>query len=467
MNNDITMDVDRLRNRHLARKAAREFGVEVLFNLDGASHIVSFKNEYDGGPGSGNFGHEGREGKVGGSAPGNGTSSTERKAVTGSDVTSTYKGKLDIESVLHAQGYDGLPKIVNRKTFDDAVKKSKFIAQRAYTATSKEVLDAYRDMLFNGKWYISCDVGGAQYGKGMYCAADYEGNITEGMKNEAAHYADRAFTHAIDTAKLVTRDTFTNDPITKDFDLTDDEISVFRKSLIDTKHPTANFSADEKKVYRKLKNSGKLFHMTNAYFAQQAKVLNNKSEYCANVETFTLTPDAKIVSYDEISKLRNKDRLTMCVDLLRKAYQGKDDKYAKMYCDYYDPSSSLDKRRAVVEIYNSDPSKFSDVEKKYAEIQRQVSEDCPVLNPYSETSQYAALKGYDAINAEGHGQSGSYTIILNRTKCLFLDPSEEEHNDSVDEGEITFQFGDDGLLYAIRNGSVIGWVNLSGGSSKS
>ena len=31
----------------------------------------------------------------------------------------------------------------------------------------------------------------------------------------------------------------------------------------------------------------------------------------------------------------------------------------------------------------------------------------------------ATLMGYDAINAQGHGKSGSYTVILNRTKVIF------------------------------------------------
>ena len=33
----------------------------------------------------------------------------------------------------------------------------------------------------------------------------------------------------------------------------------------------------------------------------------------------------------------------------------------------------------------------------------------------------AAEMGYDVINAEGHGQSGSYTVILNRTKVIFCE----------------------------------------------
>ena len=31
----------------------------------------------------------------------------------------------------------------------------------------------------------------------------------------------------------------------------------------------------------------------------------------------------------------------------------------------------------------------------------------------------AAEMGYDAIKADGHGDSGSYTVILNRTKVIF------------------------------------------------
>ncbi len=61
MISNLENDVERIRERHLARKAVREFGAEVLFNQDGVSHIVSFKNEYDGGPGSSNWGHEERK----------------------------------------------------------------------------------------------------------------------------------------------------------------------------------------------------------------------------------------------------------------------------------------------------------------------------------------------------------------------------------------------------------------------
>ena len=81
-----------------------------------------------------------------------------------------------------------------------------------------------------------------------------------------------------------------------------------------------------------------------------------------------------------------------------------------------------------------------------------------------DTGAFAALLGYDAINAEGHGASGSYTVILNRTKCIFLDDS--IHEDSKDGSTITFQLGPDGIIYAIRNRKVIGWVRALDSASE-
>lgn len=110
---------------------AESYRAKLLMEAVGQLHM-------DGGPGSGNHGHKGVPGQVGGSAPGNGS----RKVVHGKDISSGYKGKTDIKSVLHAQGFDGLPKVVSKKEFDEAVKKSKFVAQRTYSASSQEILEA-------------------------------------------------------------------------------------------------------------------------------------------------------------------------------------------------------------------------------------------------------------------------------------------------------------------------------------
>lgn len=40
------------------------------------------------------------------------------------------------------------------------------------------------------------------------------------------------------------------------------------------------------------------------------------------------------------------------------------------------------------------------------------------MNSTKDISTLAIEMGYDAINAEGHGESDSYTVILNRTKLI-------------------------------------------------
>jgi hypothetical protein len=40
---------------------------------------------------------------------------------------------------------------------------------------------------------------------------------------------------------------------------------------------------------------------------------------------------------------------------------------------------------------------------------------------FKDSGALAAEMGYDAINAEGHGESGSYTVILNRTKVILCE----------------------------------------------
>jgi hypothetical protein len=174
-----------------------------------------------------------------------------------------------------------LPRVVSPEEFDRAVEESGFIAQRTYSAPDQETLDAYRDQLYHGTWYVDCSTGGAQYGRGMYCAADYNGQLTQGIRNEMVHYQE---------------------------------------------------------------------------LGQQR---NNTVAY---TETLTLAPDARIISYNDIEQMR---------------IDGVGDFWM---------AGNKDRAR---------------------EIDRM------------DLGSYAALLGYDAINAEGHGESGSYTVILNRTAVIF------------------------------------------------
>lgn len=209
-----------------------------------------------------------------------------KQEANGKDITGTWKRREDkfqyeVEDIINAQGFDGLPKIVDADEFEAAAKKSKFAAQRIYSAQSKEILEAYRESLYTGKWYVDCSDGGSQFGKGMYCASDTSGKITKGIKNEMKKYKD---------------------------------INESR---------------------------------------------GNKHSF---IETFTLSPDAKIIKYQDVIKEK--------IKLVEK----------------------LEKENASEEIQD--------------------------LYDGLDEGSVAALLGYDAILVDGKGDSGSYTVILNRTKLI-------------------------------------------------
>ena len=276
--------------------------------------------------------------------------------VNGADISSTWtRNKEDfpfeISDVLHAQGFDGLPSIVPADEFEKAVREANggagFVAQRTYSAPDKETLDGYRDMLYHGEWYVNCSVGGAQYGQGMYCAADYTGTLTDGIREEMQHYIDLN------------------------------------------------------------KTRGNSFAFT---------------------ETLTLDKSAKIIKYDELEKKFREYNKHFDYDTMRKnamndvfngmglnASQAKE--YGKMMDGYWTASTKkqIEKYEALKKSLGYSTSDVSalakDINKRYDEL---------VANKMSDIGSYAASLGYDAINAEGHGQSGSYTVVLNRTKLIFL-----------------------------------------------
>lgn len=211
--------------------------------------------------------------------------------VDGKDILATWKRRegefgFEIEDVIDAQGFNGKPRVVPANEFDAAVRAanggSGFIAQRTYSAPDKETLDAYRQQLYDGKWYVDCSTGGAKFGQGMYCAANYEGVLTEGM-------------------------------------------------------------AESMEQYRVLGES---------------RIGAGSVSY---VETFTLDPSARIIKYEDL----------------------------------------LDIEDSVID---------------------RMEEDGTIDNMPSDMGALAAAMGYDAISADGHGKSGNYTVILNRTKLIIRKP---------------------------------------------
>lgn len=304
----------------------------------------------------------------------NNDSKTKHIIASGTDITGTWTRRADqfdfeIEDVINAQGFDGVPRVVDPDEFDKAVHESGFVAQRTYSAPDQKTLDAYREQLYKGKWYVDCSTGGAQYGQGMYCAADYNGTITDGMRKEMAHYIE----------------------------------------LQDTR---LGYSSGHAPYY---------------------------------VETLTLDPSAKIITYKELSNMMSgyvssDEQTAIKHDTFEELIKGKPEEIAiyykglagmiprgseeeKRYDEIWEKVGDLPKeeRREIREEYNR--IFLEQVEKsqrRIKELQEERSAVAEKLRSYEDEGSAAAALGYDAIDAEGHGASGSYTVVLNRTKCIFL-----------------------------------------------
>lgn len=102
----------------------------------------------------------------------------------------------DIDDIIDYQGFNGKPTIIyNQSEFEQAVERDHFLGERTFCADSEEDLQLYDKQLkaIDGEdyFYVNCGVGGAQYGQGMYCAADYtKGTITaDKFEHEIQQYS--------------------------------------------------------------------------------------------------------------------------------------------------------------------------------------------------------------------------------------------------------------------------------------
>lgn len=242
------------------------------------------------------------------------------KNVVGEWKRRTGEFKMAIDDILDYQGFNGLPSVVSRDEFDRILGEDHFVASRTYAANTPELLESYADMLRNGRFYVDCSVGGAQYGQGMYCAADY------------------TKVHRGDTIKEVSDYIKLNRMRGNKY---------YRIETI-TMQPSARvFSMGSQKVSR-----------TDLFKGITAEYINS------NPEHFGIDPRAIT------------ERASLTKDALRRA----DAAYTKAY---------------------------NGIIKELSQGKR----DIGVM---------AAELGFDAINAVGHGKSGSYTVVLNRTKMVLL-----------------------------------------------
>ena len=318
-------------------------------------------------------------------------SSVGRKIVQGKDITETWERRPDqfafeIEDVVNAQGFDGLPKIVSKEEFDKAVRESEFVAQRAYSAPDQETLDAYRDQLYNGKWYIDCSVGGARHGQGMYCVADYSGKITDEMQSEMSSYA---MMYGERPAYI---ETFT---VSKDF-------KIVKESEIKEKLSEYNTELGKK-----------------AFRSAIDELINNPETVSKNIENY-------------------------------KKYYGVSMSEAEMKT--YMEGIQWSKQKNVYGLPDNDAEKAAKrIAKKYKIKEHSLVESqfrsTDAYNESMKSSVYdigsfATMNGYDGIEVSGRSEEDApYLVILNRTKCIFLNDElsnqeEPQKQDEVQEQKI-------------------------------
>lgn len=270
------------------------------------------------------------------------------KDILGSWVRRPDMFEFEIEDVLDAQGFDRLPRVVDSDEFDRAVRQANngdgLVMQRTYSAPDQATLDAYRNMLYDGKWYVDCSTGGSQYGQGMYAAADYTGKLSDGIKEEVQHYIS-------------------------------------------------------------LNESRGAGH--------------------AYVETMTLDPSAKIIRYDDIDAEFAKAEADSFLGVVKKANPRLTDREAAAVVREYGGTTSGSTFNLAKSWEREDPDgydAFVEAQGKAGDEYKDAIEEVRLATASLDDGSKAAAMGYDAINAEGHGASGSYTVVLNRTKLIIRRP---------------------------------------------
>lgn len=342
--------------------------------------------------------------------------SGSREIVQGENIVDTWnrdkeKYQFEIDNAVAAQGYNGLPRVVGEEEFNKAVKESGFIGQRAYSAPDQETLDAYRDQLYNGDWYVNCETGGAQYGQGMYCAADYNGELTDGIKAEMEHY--RQLGESRNNERM-----------------TDEE----RVEAARNKLPEDIANNETAIEYLRALQSGSLSEQAKYYSMLDKETERAVSKALSETpldktavnytETLTLTPDAKIITYEQAQEEFKEYRHSHNYDTyMREAQQEvfkemnlstrERAEYRQIYT-YYTTPSSPEKLARMHELEEKYGTTAQEIDRKFHDKYEEKAK-----NNINDIGTFCALKGYDAINAEGHGESGSYTVILNRTKVIF------------------------------------------------
>lgn len=331
------------------------------------------------------------------------SSKQPRKVVNASNISKSFKPrsayKYEIDDIINAQGFDSLPHVVSQSEFDEAVKESGFVAQRVYCAPSKEILDAYHEQFVNGQFYVNCEVGGAQYGQGMYCASDYSGNLSEGIGSEMAHYKEEGQIRGMPYSRV---ETITLDKSAKIVDYRDLRYSFDFFNAKDSyeKYMLASDEYDAKKHrYAQDKLSAVEERAFNDIVSSYDGPVKHKELAIAWLKSSRHIGRAK-EPLGDMAKLEKENPSEL--ESVRK-WVGESG--GKISAERIKAIPAVNKETEAHFANTREPEPY-DFEDDY---------DSPT---YKDLGVFAAACGYDAIKADGHGESGSYTVILNRSKII-------------------------------------------------
>ena len=334
--------------------------------------------------------------------------------VDAGDILSSCKSTDTTKDIIERQGFSGLPRRVSKEEFQKIAKQSGFVSKRTYSAASQEIADEYRRQLYEGDFFVDCSVGGAQYGQGMYCAADFTGKgYNPGIDEEMKHYQKLNIARQADNAFILSSST-------SDLNKAIDECKAagaYSWGGSGYKHMTPA----EHEVFKKYVTRQKLSPKEERIMAEHGGF--------ADVQK-VLATDVAWSSMGTVSSSREKSATKR---KFLESYKG----YKKTEVVTLDPSAKI--------------ISFNALKAKYKAYKGTKPKDL---------GAFAAAMGYDAINAYGHGKSGSYTVILNRTKCVFMDrPINGDSVDEPKESRIKFIPGKHGRFHAYRDGQYLGWVD--------
>ena len=94
--------------------------------------------------------------------------------------------------------------------------------------------------------------------------------------------------------------------------------------------------------------------------------------------------------------------------------------------------SAMDEVRELYRVF--DDEKWAKAEKLAEKLDEQYPDAVQLVHDINASTQnkdagvMAAEMGYDAINAQGHGKTSSYTVVLNRTKLIIYGGDDYEYS---------------------------------------